>query len=210
MQRHVHVLNEINPFIDWLKFLNVPIFVVHYHKFPPIAYILAETLSINYIIFYRIYKSESKEYGCKGDFDICCKIECGKSKTYNTIDYGNYDEFYDALATRILGENNDAEYAEFPWMLGILQNKAYRCGASLIHPQVAITAAHCVNKDVTYKVRAGEWNWLMKNEPLLHQDRFTEKVLFFSFTSVLFLFKFVYVLFLLDYHTSRLSGNIFT
>lgn len=87
------------------------------------------------------------------------------------------------MTYRILGANNEAEYAEFPWMLGILHNKAYRCGASLIHPQVAITAAHCVSTDAKYKIRAGEWNWLTQTEPLSHQDRMTGKVFFVSLKS---------------------------
>lgn len=72
--------------------------------------------------------------------------------------------------------NDETEFAEFPWMLGVLRNKAYRCGASLIHPQVAITAAHCVDKPGPYKIRAGEWNWKSSDESLSHQDKMTMKV----------------------------------
>lgn len=46
----------------------------------------------------------------------------------------------------------------------------------MIHPSVALTAAHCVEDGGPFKVRAGEYNWEKYNEPLPHQDRMTAKV----------------------------------
>lgn len=81
------------------------------------------------------------------------------------------------LTLRILGENNEAKFSEFPWMLGILKDQVYMCGASLIHPQVAITAAHCVTGHGKYMIRAGEWNWEKQDEPLPYQEKSSEKII---------------------------------
>ena len=53
------------------------------------------------------------------------------------------------IAFRIVGNsNNEANFAEYPWMVAILKDnenrKEYKCGGSLIHPKVVLTAAHCV------------------------------------------------------------------
>lgn len=109
---------------------------------------------------------------CTGDLDVCCKVECGvrgNSEPSDEVNPNNVD-------ARILGENNEANFAEFPWMLGVVKGVRYKCGASLFHPKVALTAAHCVTGSAKYTVRAGEWHWKHTNEPFPHQDRSVEQI----------------------------------
>uniref|UniRef100_A0A6P7GR36 Phenoloxidase-activating factor 2 n=1 Tax=Diabrotica virgifera virgifera TaxID=50390 RepID=A0A6P7GR36_DIAVI len=121
--------------------------------------------------------SNDYEVPCTNDFDVCCPVECGNRKlsSNDILTARQFEE--EVFGFRILGENNEAEFAEFPWMLGILEGKTYRCGASLIHPQVAVTAAHCVSNEGVYKIRAGEWNWESSSEPLPHQDQHAKKII---------------------------------
>ncbi|CAG9770803.1 unnamed protein product [Ceutorhynchus assimilis] len=119
------------------------------------------------IIDVRLHEPKSPS-ACTGYFDVCCKVECGRRES--SIESA-------IMENRILGKNNRADFAEFPWMLGILKGQAYKCGASLIHPKVALTAAHCVQAKAKYTIRAGEWHWEHSNEPLPHQDREVESII---------------------------------
>lgn len=72
-----------------------------------------------------------------------------------------------------------AQFGEFPWMMALISNGTYRCGGSLIHPSVVLTAAHCVHdKSVSsLVVRAGEWDTQTTNEPFLHSDHQVKEVI---------------------------------
>lgn len=75
---------------------------------------------------------------------------------------------------------NAAEFGEFPWMLALLEtDNRYFCGASLIHPQVAITGLHCVDlrSPNSIKVRAGEWDTRTEKERLPYQERNVRQVI---------------------------------
>ena len=60
--------------------------------------------------------------------------------------------------SRIVG-GNEATPNSWPWQLSLRHRGFHNCGASLINPQWAVTAAHCVtwdwNKPLMYSVRAG-------------------------------------------------------
>ncbi|CAG5017386.1 unnamed protein product [Parnassius apollo] len=92
--------------------------------------------------------------------------------------------------TRIMSDSDETHFGEFPWMIGVLQAipydesepngkkiLAYTCGGSLIHPRVVMTTAHHIDKNMTLKIRAGEWDISSKTELYPHQDRNVDKVI---------------------------------
>lgn len=88
---------------------------------------------------------------------------------------------FEGLGFRIQGAKDmESEFGEFPWMTALLVEeealgklvKVYKCGASLIAPNVVLTGAHCVHDKDPQKliVRLGEWDTQTSNELFNHVD----------------------------------------
>lgn len=71
--------------------------------------------------------------------------------------------------------DNEAGFGEFPWTVALLEasTSTYFCAGSLIHPQVVLTAIHCINDRAanSYMVRAGEWDSQTTKERLPFEER---------------------------------------
>jgi hypothetical protein len=105
------------------------------------------------ICFHRTFG----ERRCPG-VQVCCELP-EEDKAFVTTSpppssCGIRGGSLDTTVVRILTDNNPTQFSEFPWMLALLREDTesgsmqyrFQCGASLIHPQVAVTAAHCVSR----------------------------------------------------------------
>nr|XP_014289638.1 uncharacterized protein LOC106689256 [Halyomorpha halys] len=121
---------------------------------------------------------------CEDFIEKCCK-----EPTDTTIEpipkkrKGCGQRHPNGVGFTIIGDNDhEAQFGEFPWMVALMKQTVfnncsellvYVCGGALIHENVVLTAAHCVNniKDGEMIVRAGEWDTQRINEVFPHQDR---------------------------------------
>ncbi|XP_053669195.1 CLIP domain-containing serine protease B4-like [Anopheles marshallii] len=72
------------------------------------------------------------------------------------------------LSDRVLG-GQPTHVDEFPWTALIEFQKpdgsfGFLCGGSLVNERYVVTAAHCIHKDVVYRVRLGEWDLSSAND----------------------------------------------
>ncbi|OBS67665.1 hypothetical protein A6R68_03826, partial [Neotoma lepida] len=71
------------------------------------------------------------------------------------------------LSTRVVG-GEDAVPHSWPWQISLqyLKDDTWRhtCGGTLITKSHVLTAAHCINKDLTYRVALGKYNLTVEDE----------------------------------------------
>ncbi|CAG9765337.1 unnamed protein product [Ceutorhynchus assimilis] len=132
----------------------------------------------------------SQDSVCETSWEVCCEegdqvdnpiVPPPGPNTQVGCGYRNSD----GLGFRVLG-NVETQFAEFPWMVLVLREEknatgsvyAYQCGGGLIHPQMVVTAAHCVyGKNKAFKVRAGEWDTLHVLELYPYQERKVQEII---------------------------------
>lgn len=138
----------------------------------------------------RFGEDENEVKECPS-LEVCCDMST-KSKTPLIILPSKQEEGCgyrntEGVGMKISGIRNETEFGEFPWMVAIIKEtpllyksiSLYQCGASLIHPKVVLTAAHCVYKKnfTDLRVRAGEWDTQTTAEIISFQDREIEDII---------------------------------
>ncbi|XP_031333790.1 phenoloxidase-activating factor 2-like [Photinus pyralis] len=112
---------------------------------------------------------------CKTVGDICCQ-SLTRSPPLREKDDRISDNYSCGYGSEIPGDYyisdpTTAKFGEYPWTALVLNLKnQYQCVGSLIHPEVVLTTAHCINDSENYIARVGQWNTTGNIEPLAHQN----------------------------------------
>ncbi|KAJ3649345.1 hypothetical protein Zmor_021095 [Zophobas morio] len=123
---------------------------------------------------------------CPNHFDVCCDMPLKTSSpTPSVKKCGIPGSNSDKFNIRITSNSEKTSFGELPWTVLLIdssssnERNSFICGGSLIHPQVVVTAGHCVStwQSDSVKVRAGEWNIRTKDEPLPHQEVTVKEIL---------------------------------
>lgn len=141
------------------------------------------------IQFYRINPSNK----CSNYLEECCELpQIANSPIQppppSQPRFGCGQHYPNGKAFKLSGNpKNQAKYSEFPWMVIVLEENnfngklpntyVYKCGGSLIHTKVVLTAALCVVKKKKYKITAGDWDTKNSREIYPNQDREVENVI---------------------------------
>ncbi|KAH8295237.1 hypothetical protein KR018_009014 [Drosophila ironensis] len=121
---------------------------------------------------------------CPSSVDVCCADNRTRTKPLNPTPLIERPNQPQGCGVRNVGgldftlsgaTQNEAGFGEFPWTVALLhsRNLSYFCAGSLIHPQVILTAVHCVqtHSPESFIVRAGEWDSQTTKERLPYQER---------------------------------------
>lgn len=135
-----------------------------------------------YCVRKELCPSESNEESneqitCPKDGEMCCSDATqfadpmpGDAALNEQCGRGNPN----GLHYNFLGNRTYAQYAEFPWIVAILQDGVQHMefvgSGSLVHPKFVLSAAHIFKSNVTMIARFGEWNIVDDNEPYPTQD----------------------------------------
>ncbi|XP_033158570.1 phenoloxidase-activating factor 2 isoform X1 [Drosophila mauritiana] len=127
---------------------------------------------------------------CPASVDVCCDDNRTLNRTLNPTPLDQRPNQPRGCGVRNTGgldftlsgvSQNEAGFGEFPWTVALLHsgNSSYFCAGSLIHKQVVLTAAHCIEslRTGSFTVRAGEWDTQTMKERLPYQERSVQTVI---------------------------------